>query len=1276
MTEAMKDTMRYLLLLFLIPAVLNAGARQITPDEASEIACEFFTSSSTSIKSVSVKRIGAKATVNDESRPYYIFNAEGNPGFVVVSGDSRVRKILAYSHTVNFDYNNLPPQLADLLNRYDEQITSLRSNDVVHPSWNQVMRADNVSGGKLLETAQWGQGAPYNSKCPVSDGVQSPTGCVATAMAIIMKYHNWPEQGRKQHTYWNYTTGAEYTTDFSKFKPQWDKMLPSYNAGAYAVENADAVAELMYYAGMSANMQYSATESGAGVLGVMTALRRYFSYTSKMDEVIMEQFGQDEWKTRVRKDIDDDCPVFYYGQGTGAHAFVIDGYDEKDLFHVNWGWNGMANGYFALDDLSPDGQYYSENPGMVAGIRPAAADDAVWSDFFMADEKYIGTPGIIKSMNPSVENIVRDEPFTVAVPPVAFPPQVECDLGIAIVDENNSIKQVLASRAYSATYEFLSYAGTTFGGIIPKCKIDDTDKLQLVVKEHGESRWLLVNDSKDIKSSIGVKDNVPYTANVHWDVDPRFGVEFLEMDQWSGNVISSEEINNAVGKLLVGAEYQFHPFEADANRGIYSAVRINDVMADICVNKAFTMGDRAIGVINVAPGEYDIKIFGLFPGDEQSAEFKIENPGDLQRYVSDKECGHITGFTLSGGGSEQDYASICLNMPFIARLDLSAYDPVKEKLPDFCFAGLPNLSKVILPENVVNIGDGCFIGDALESVVIPESVKYIGTQAFNNYEGYFDALNLAAVFCKATTPPEVGEIPFGNNSRTILYVLPGCKEAYASHSYWSTFKEIIEDPNPAIDIEEVIVDGIRYKVYPNYAEIVGPEKDNCPDEVIFQESVISGGRTVPVTSIAYHAFLYTSIKKVTVPASVINWATSTFSCCYELTDVVIEAPIKELPTNTFENCVSLTNISLPNTIEVIGQYAISAAGNIKRFDVPASLQEIQWNGIIALHELEEIILPEENNNFNLIDGVLYSKDMKWLYLYPSGDRSRERFVILEGVTNTFILSISGENLKEVVIPNSMTDLTEQFIYGVPNLETLILHDEITEVPNDCFWLPKNLTLGKKLFKIGSQYMAQYSCNIYCLNELNLTDFHIISNGFPGTINLCSGYLTPNVIFSDNINKDQNYTVDIPGKADWSECNLDSENIRHMWNYRFNKEQQEFSISDVLQNVEITDVKINGKSAGNGAGIYCYTDTDVPEVIVEYRVNDHQDMTTVYSSEFNRNLPIEDCSAIIDINTDPSETVYEVYTLSGICVAHNTTKGLSPGIYILKTSNSTRKLIIR
>ena len=168
----------------------TASARTISSLEAQQIANEFFGEPKSSTAPLKIKGLNP---AQQEAQPFYIFNSHTpDNGFVIISGDDRAQRILGYSDSGSFDADNIPPQLADLLKQYAEQISSI-SSDATHPSWN-TPASNNTKSGVLLKTADYGQDYPYNLATPKFDGEHAPTGCVATAMAIVMKYHNWPEK--------------------------------------------------------------------------------------------------------------------------------------------------------------------------------------------------------------------------------------------------------------------------------------------------------------------------------------------------------------------------------------------------------------------------------------------------------------------------------------------------------------------------------------------------------------------------------------------------------------------------------------------------------------------------------------------------------------------------------------------------------------------------------------------------------------------------------------------------------------------------------------------------------------------------------------------------------------------------------------------------------------------------------------------------------------------------------------------------------------------------
>lgn len=345
--------MRKLTTLFFLLWAVVIYAQQITPDEAAAIASEFLNSPSpqlTTAKRISVKRAKAKSDTGDSpSRPYYVFNGDDNHGFVIVSGDKRAKKILGYSDSGNFDFDNLPPQLAAMLEQYAELIKSLPESIVPDVSWNTSTRAASNNEGVLLETANWGQGYPYNAQCPVIDGVQCPTGCTNTAVAILMKYHNWPEHGNGIASYrWNNKT---LTADLSQSIYQWDKLKNSYEPQTYTEKEVHAIASLMRDIGYTNKTDYNL--SGSGACYSAHILNEYFDYAPKYKILKRKSYTYDILFGYLTNEINNNRPVLvtsgYTPVGVGAHAYVCDGYEGDEYLHFNFGWEGGCNGFYSID---------------------------------------------------------------------------------------------------------------------------------------------------------------------------------------------------------------------------------------------------------------------------------------------------------------------------------------------------------------------------------------------------------------------------------------------------------------------------------------------------------------------------------------------------------------------------------------------------------------------------------------------------------------------------------------------------------------------------------------------------------------------------------------------------------------------------------------------------------------------------------------------------------------------------------------------------------------
>lgn len=321
---------------------------------------------------------------------YFVFNFAGDRGFAIVAGDDRVLPILGYSDEGTFDPNNLPENLSAQLAYYQDQISwaveqNIEATPDIAAEWNRYLSGTALrgDGGVLLKTANWYQDHPYNMECPYVEDIDGPgyTGCVATAMGIVMKYHQYPQAAVNppaSNTY--YVAGKKFTKaiDYSEGY-DWDNMLDNYG-GNYTEAQGKAVAHLLFHCGVNVEMEYMSGGSGSNTILAAKALTDVFGYSPSVRFLLKDIYSWSEWKEMLRKELSEGYPMIYEGKKQNAsegHAFVCDGYDASGLFHINWGWNGISNGYYQLSVLGDqeEGMGYSVSQRVVMNIRPESDGD-------------------------------------------------------------------------------------------------------------------------------------------------------------------------------------------------------------------------------------------------------------------------------------------------------------------------------------------------------------------------------------------------------------------------------------------------------------------------------------------------------------------------------------------------------------------------------------------------------------------------------------------------------------------------------------------------------------------------------------------------------------------------------------------------------------------------------------------------------------------------------------------------------------------------------------
>lgn len=350
---------RLTFILLLILSFSSLFAKERTSEEKLAIAKRYLFRHATNSRAKSLNKIQELKNLDGLTVLGY---QQG--GFVIVSNDDTNAPVVGYSEQeANLD----APELLWYLNAANQALLSRTAS---------ATASENKEPIEPLLKTRWGQDTPYNNLCPTereNANVIYPTGCVATAMAQVMYYHQYPEKGTGNITY--SFQDRILSADFNNTYYQWRLMTPTYKKGQYSDESALAVATLMYQCGVSIKMQYNVGGSGAFSYNAATALRKNFGYHENLQIHYRDYYTAKEWINKVYNELKAGRPIIYTGvdENNGGHCFVVDGYDQNNFVHVNWGWDGVNDGYYDIALLNPSGNKFSQGQTMLTGVdKPTA----------------------------------------------------------------------------------------------------------------------------------------------------------------------------------------------------------------------------------------------------------------------------------------------------------------------------------------------------------------------------------------------------------------------------------------------------------------------------------------------------------------------------------------------------------------------------------------------------------------------------------------------------------------------------------------------------------------------------------------------------------------------------------------------------------------------------------------------------------------------------------------------------------------------------------------
>lgn len=766
-----------MLVLLLVSGLATIQAKRISQWQAQQQAYSFW-GKQMPMKAKAKSRVVSTAslsTLGNDS--YYVFNNDAG-GFVIIAGDDAVAPVLGYTSTGAFDANNLPEGLKDLLKSYEQQIAALGKNYKA----NTTSTRAEFTGEKLLNTAKWNQGAPFNKYTPNN----YVTGCVATAGAIVMKYHGYPAKGVGSHSYtWN---GQNLTASF-EHDYDWANMPVMYTGDNDAA--FDGVARLMSDLGIAVNMQYANGGSASALEDLVTALKKYFGYSKYARHLKIEDLGAEAWNGRLRAEIDANRPVLYAASdaNVGGHSFVIDGYKDES-FRVNWGWGGYCDGFYRVGALNPEvdgtpqGDQYNSSQAAVFALQPSDGKEV------LSNLGFIKVDGWLETLNMDVTDVKAGKDLTLYLLPVQCQGENSYTgkIAIALKNAKGETREVFAETEIKELKSGYYFYELLLNGA---CSVDaqEGDYLTVVSKEDGTDAYVEIYGPDMTEVHVPATGFLPRTFEVKVELGE--GAEFVEAS--SSYNLKTWFYN---GKPLQGCPYYFN---VKIDEGI--AKSFIELDGKSVPTVSFTNG---VTFYAISPGlkpVYNLVVKTYRNYEEKTVEVNLSAPGQLKAELESKNLDYYvyTNIKVNGEIDKRDFDE--LNSHPFNSIDLSdakvvAYDSYDANMiPDGAFWKNANLKHFKMPAGVNTLGFNAFRETGLVEIDLPETIQEFGLNTF------WGCHSLADVYMRHKEAPSwISWCVFYNKgdkvSRT-LHLYPGSKEKYQAYQYtqnWIVnFDNIVED---------------------------------------------------------------------------------------------------------------------------------------------------------------------------------------------------------------------------------------------------------------------------------------------------------------------------------------------------------------------------------------------------------------------------------------------------------------------------------------------------
>lgn len=450
------------------------------------------------VKNISLHQVAS-------TNAYYIFNVGKQEGFIVTAADDRMVAVLGYAEQGSYNAAQCPKALKYLLAQYQDEMKILKQLPVSKKVATTRAQIKRNAIAPLLKST-WSQYAPYNQQTPLHKDENCVTGCVATAAAQIMNYYQYPTNVPELQSY--RTASVHLNVDaLPKTTFDWKNMLPNYRV-ANTKEQQDAVAKLNRYVGQAVKMDYTKEDSGADSYLVVREFPKVFGYAKDMHRVFRDQYSYEEWNNLIYNELKAKHPVYYFAEDIAydyGHAFVCDGYQDGEYFHINWGWGGMFNGYYRLSVLSPREYGFAKLPsvfvreqGAIIGMKPAEGNEIALKIVDAKEMKALED----KTRSSKTENFIAQYTDLRCVNNYGI--DFEAAWGIGFYQDNKLVKGIQLKESEFGTNGRIQKFQSYFN--IPADIPNGIYSVKPIFKVKGEDTWKPCGGAEQLSQTIKITD--------------------------------------------------------------------------------------------------------------------------------------------------------------------------------------------------------------------------------------------------------------------------------------------------------------------------------------------------------------------------------------------------------------------------------------------------------------------------------------------------------------------------------------------------------------------------------------------------------------------------------------------------------------------------------------------------------------------------------------------------------------------------------------------------